>query len=71
MKVRFLGSTSTTGQCPTLYETERGTYLVQGTRVTDDEALTELSKHGNGIPDHETVVEIPKELLRFAPPEGS
>lgn len=67
MKVKLLGSTSTVGQCPTLYETDRDTYLVQGTKVSDNDALAELRKHGNGIPDHETIVEIPKHLLKFAP----
>lgn len=66
MKVKFLGTTSTTGQCPTLYETDRGTYLVQGAKVADAEALAELRQRGNGIPDHETVVEVPKHLLGFA-----
>lgn len=65
MKVRYLGSTSDEGNCPTVYETDRGTFLVQGDRVTDPEALTELRGHGNGIPEHETVVEIPKGLARF------
>lgn len=64
MKITFLGTTSTTGQCPNLYETDRGTYLVQGTRVTDPEALATL--HARGLPEHETVVEIPKALLSFA-----
>ncbi|WP_269189731.1 hypothetical protein [Haloechinothrix halophila] len=40
---------------------------MQGAKVADGEALAELRKHGNGIPDHETVVEIPKHLLTFAP----
>ena len=65
MRLRFLGSTSDDGQCPTLYETERGTYIVQGDTVTDPEALAELR---NVLPG-ESFVEIPKELLRFA--EGS
>jgi hypothetical protein len=30
MKLRFLGSTSDDGQCPTLYETDRDTIVVQG-----------------------------------------
>ncbi|WP_113701843.1 hypothetical protein [Nonomuraea lactucae] len=62
MKLRFLGSTSDDGQCPTLYETDRDTYVVQGDAVTDPEALAELR---NVLPG-ETCVEIPKELLRFA-----
>ncbi|MEU6998995.1 hypothetical protein [Nonomuraea sp. NPDC046570] len=65
MKLRLLGSTSDDGQCPTLYATDRDTYVVQGDAVTDPEALAELR---NVLPG-ETFVEIPKELLRFA--EGS
>ncbi|MBB5776241.1 hypothetical protein [Nonomuraea jabiensis] len=62
MKLRFLGTTSDDGQCPTLYETDRGTYVVQGDRVTDPEALAEL----RDVLPGETFVEIPKALLRFA-----
>ncbi|MFI6320735.1 hypothetical protein ACIBG8_24575 [Nonomuraea sp. NPDC050556] len=65
MQLRFLGSTSDGGACPNLYETDRGTYLVQGEKVTDPAALATL--RARGLPDHETVVEIPRELLRFAP----
>lgn len=65
MKLRLFGSTSDDGQCPTLYATDRDTYVVQGDAVTDPEALAELR---NVLPG-ETFVEIPKELLRFA--EGS
>jgi hypothetical protein len=62
MKLRFLGSTSDDGQCPTLYETDRGTIVVQGDQVTDPEALAQL----RDVLPGETFVEIPKELLRFA-----
>lgn len=67
MKVTFLGTTSSDGDCPTVYETDRGTYLVQGDIVTDPKALAALRQHNNGIPEHETVVEIPKALVRFFP----
>jgi hypothetical protein len=62
MRLTFLGTSSENGQCPTFYATDRGTYVVQGWKVTDGEALAELD-----IPDHETAVEIPAELLRYAP----
>jgi hypothetical protein len=62
MRLRFLGTTSDDGQCPTLYATDRGTYVVQGNVVTDAEALADLRQVLPG----ETFVEIPKELLRFA-----
>lgn len=65
MKVKFLGTTSDTGNCPTVYETDRDTYLVQGNVVTDSEALDALRQRANGIPDHETVVEIPRALARY------
>jgi len=62
MKLTFLGTSSENGQCPTFYATDRGTYVVQGWKITDAEALARLD-----IPEHETVVEIPAELLRYAP----
>ncbi len=63
MKLTLLGTESEGGQSPTLYATDRGTFVVQGWRITDAEALTTLN-----IPGHETAVEIPAALLRFAPP---
>ena len=62
MRLRFLGSDSDRGKCPTLYATDRGTYVVQGWTVTDPEALGDLRDALEG----ESFVEIPKELLRFA-----
>lgn len=65
MKLTFLGTTSKNGGCPTLYATDRGTYVVQGVKVLDEQALADL--RAQGLPDHETAVEIPKALLDFAP----
>jgi len=42
VKLQFLGTTSSDGDCPTLYLTDRNTYVVQGYQVTDPEALAEL-----------------------------
>lgn len=69
MKVTFLGTTSKNGGCPTLFATDRGTYLAQGAKVTDPEALAEIQRLG--LPDHETVVEIPAALLKFAPKDDA
>jgi hypothetical protein len=66
MKLTFLGKDSKNGQSPTLYATDRGTLVVQGWLVTDAEALSALD-----LPGHETAVEIPLELLRFAPGESA
>lgn len=65
MKLTFLGTTSNNGSCPNIYATDRGTYVVQGYRITDPEALAALGERG--LPDHETAVEIPAALLGFAP----
>lgn len=69
MKLTHLGTTSGTTTCPNLYETDRGTYVVQGYVVTDPEALAAIRERG--LPDGETVVEIPKELLAFASQPGA
>lgn len=37
-------------------------YLVQGLKVLDDERLSQLD-----VPDHETVVEIPKYMTQYFP----
>jgi hypothetical protein len=64
MKLTFLGKDSTPNDSPTLYETDRETYLVQGYMVTDPEALSQMR-----IPEGETVVEVPKRLMRYLPEE--
>jgi hypothetical protein len=60
MKLTFIRKTRLSGDtnCPSLYRTDRGTFVVQGWRVTDPEALAQLD-----IPPHETVVEIPEDVL--------
>jgi hypothetical protein len=62
VKLTFLGSTSQEGQCPTLYATDRDTFVVQGWAVTDSEALAGL----RDVLPGESFVEVPKALLRFA-----
>jgi hypothetical protein len=62
MRLRFLGSDSKNGACPSLYATNRGTYVVQGWTVVDPEALGDL----RNVLEGESFVEIPKELLRFS-----
>ncbi len=63
MKLTHLGTSSDINSCPTLYATDRGTFVVQGWKVTDPEALSAMN-----VPDHESAVEIPAALLRFTPP---
>ncbi|MFD8980147.1 hypothetical protein [Streptomyces sp. NPDC059564] len=57
MKVRKLVTTCEFGDCPTLYATDNDTLLVQGGVPAG---------HGLEIPPHETLVEIPMELIRKA-----
>ena len=45
---------------PTLYKTDRGSWVVQGWVVTDAEALS-----GMRIPEGETCVEIPDRMIQF------
>jgi len=47
-----------------MYATDRGTLVVQGWRVTDPDALAQLAERG--LPNTETAVEIPRQLIRFA-----
>lgn len=64
MKITFLGQESGDKGCPTVYATDRDTYLVQGWRVGDPATLAAMD-----VPDHEAVVEVPRGLLRFVPPD--
>jgi hypothetical protein len=70
MKITFLGTTSDSGNCPTVYATDRDSYLVQGAKVLDATVLAELRQRGNGIPDGETVVEIPVDLVQYFRRDG-
>lgn len=52
MKLRFLGNNTNKNGCPSLFLTDRGTYIVQGWRV----------------PGRDDVLEIPHPLLAFLEP---
>lgn len=60
MRLEFIRKTVLSGDtnCPSLYRTDRDTFVVQGWRVTDPEALAQLD-----VPAHETVVEVPADVL--------
>ncbi|GAA4182574.1 hypothetical protein GCM10022252_08680 [Streptosporangium oxazolinicum] len=62
MRLTLLGTSSGKSGCPALYATDRGTYVVQGKRVTDQEAIADLV----GLQDDEFYVEVPAHLLTFA-----
>ncbi|MFI6008692.1 hypothetical protein ACIBAG_07650 [Streptomyces sp. NPDC051243] len=65
MKLRFLGKNSTVGDCPTLYATDRDTYLVQGWKIFANDLLMQLD-----ISEGETAVEVPTELFEHLTKDG-
>jgi hypothetical protein len=56
---------------PTAFATDRQTLVIQGWKVADPDALRIARERG--LPDHEDIVEIPLDLLKFVakylPPE--
>jgi hypothetical protein len=46
------------GDCPTIYRTDRGTFVVQGNRLNPAE-VSQLH-----VPEHEILAEIPETLVR-------
>ncbi|MER8067475.1 hypothetical protein ABTZ59_04075 [Streptomyces sp. NPDC094034] len=65
MALHLLGKDpdSPDGKSPTVYyDDTTDSYLVQGWKVLDEQRLSKLD-----LPDHETVVEIPKRMLQFFP----
>jgi len=65
MRLTFLGKDSQPNQSPTLYATDRETYIVQGWIVTDPSALAGLV-----VADEETVVEVPPGLMAHLSKDG-
>jgi len=66
MHARFLGKDpeSSEGDSPTLFATDRTdrvTYIAQGWKVTDAEALADVGS----VPGHEALIEIPEDVLRM------
>ncbi|WP_412540940.1 hypothetical protein R8Z50_35055 [Longispora sp. K20-0274] len=62
MHLTFVGKDpdSNPGGSPTVYRTDRGSWIVQGWIVTDPEALALMD-----VPEGETSVEIPDRMLQF------
>ncbi len=66
VRAEFLGKDpgSTEGDSPTLFATDRTdrvTCIAQGWKVTDPQALADIGP----VPDHESLIEIPEEVLKF------
>ncbi|WUI04622.1 hypothetical protein OHR68_34660 [Spirillospora sp. NBC_00431] len=65
MRLTFLGKDSKPDESPTLYATDKDTYIVQGWIVTDSEVLAKLD-----LPEGETVVEVPPGLFAHLVNDG-
>ena len=66
MRARFLGKDpeSQVDNSPTLFatdRTDRHTYIAQGWKVADPQALADVGP----VPDHEALIEIPEDVLKF------
>lgn len=62
MRLTFVGvdpESNPTGS-PTIYRTDRDSWVVQGWVVTDPDALAQMN-----IPEGESCVEIPDRMLQF------
>jgi hypothetical protein len=55
---RVVANLCSGGSCPTIYETDQGTLIVQGYKTLDDTGVE--------VPEGEALVEIPLELLAEA-----
>lgn len=65
MRLTFLGKESVPDQSPTLYATDRDSYIVQGWVVTDPQILTMIT-----VSDDETIVEVPPKLMVHLAKDG-
>ncbi|MGW2864248.1 hypothetical protein [Streptomyces sp. NPDC001205] len=65
MKLRFLGKNSTPGDSPTLYATDRDSYVVQGWKIFANDLLMQLN-----VPAGHVAVEVPIELFEHLTKDG-
>lgn len=65
MRLTFLGKHSVPDQSPTLYVTDRDTYVVQGWIVTDPQITAAIT-----VADDEEIVEVPPELMVHLAKDG-
>jgi hypothetical protein len=58
VQLRYLGKESQPNNSPTLFETVRGSFVVQGWVVTDPDVLSRVA-----VAAEETIVEVPPKLM--------
>lgn len=67
MALTFLGKdpASPVNDSPTIYD-NGDTYVIQGWKIVNPAVLADVG----ALPEHETVVEIPKRMMQFFPEVG-
>ncbi|MEV6668844.1 hypothetical protein [Streptomyces sp. NPDC051162] len=65
MKLRFLGKNSTPGDSPTLYASDRDSYVIQGWKIYANDLLMQLD-----VPQGDVAVEVPIELFEHLTKDG-
>ncbi|GAA2118388.1 hypothetical protein [Streptomyces synnematoformans] len=75
MRLRFLGIIPNTpgNESPTMWvDEDTGDLLIQSYKATDEEvaacqAVGSIPGHGTDVPDHETIIRLPKVMRQFLP----
>ncbi|QKW10917.1 hypothetical protein HUT18_15510 [Streptomyces sp. NA04227] len=79
MNLKFLGIIPNTpaDNSPTIWlDEETGDLLIQSYRATEQEVkacqeIGSIPGHSTNVPDHETIIRLPKVMLQYVPrPEG-
>jgi hypothetical protein len=63
LTLRIIATLCGPGSCPTVYRTDRGTLVIQGSPVSAEVA-------GIDLPDDEILVEIPEDLINAIEQQG-
>ncbi|MFD4787381.1 hypothetical protein ACFWN1_10020 [Streptomyces sp. NPDC058459] len=79
MRLRFLGIIPNTPDTdsPTIWlDEESGDLLIQSYTATENEVkacqeIGSISGHSTAVPDHETIIRLPKVMRQFLPPHDS
>jgi hypothetical protein len=79
MKLRFLGiiPNSPDTDSPTIWlDEDSGDLLIQSYRATEEEVkacqeIGSIPGHGTDVPDHETIIRLPKVMRQYLPPHDS
>ncbi|MFE5738755.1 hypothetical protein [Streptomyces celluloflavus] len=79
MRLRFLGIIPNTGKddSPAIWlDEDSGDLLIQSYRATEEEVkgcqeIGSIPGHGTDVPDHETIIRLPKVMIQYIPrPDG-